>query len=45
MIENAIKRLKAKLSYQPVGLICKNFFSELENLYCIILEKKLTEEF
>ena len=44
MIENAIKRLKAKLSYQPIGfdLLPKEFlFSELENLYCIILDKEI----
>ena len=44
MIENAISRLKSKLSYQPVGfdLLPKEFlFSELENLYCNILEKEI----
>lgn len=44
MIENAITRLKAKLTYQPVGfdLLPKQFlFSDLENLYCTILEKEI----
>ncbi|PDS22732.1 NUDIX hydrolase [Flavobacterium branchiophilum] len=37
-------RLKNKLTYQPIGfdLLPKKFlFSELENLYCIILEKEI----
>ncbi len=44
MIENAIIRLKSKLSYQPIGfdLLPKNFlFSDVENLYCTILEKEI----
>jgi len=38
------KRLKDKLSYQPIGfdLLDKEFlFSDLENLYCAILEKEI----
>lgn len=37
-------RLKSKLTYQPIGfdLLPKEFlFSELENLYCTILEKEI----
>ncbi len=44
MIENSINRLKAKLSYQPIGfdlLPNKFLFSDLENLYCTILEKEI----
>ena len=44
MIENAVNRLKAKLSYQPIGfdlLSNKFLFSDLENLYCTILEKEI----
>lgn len=44
IIEKAINRLKAKLTYEPVGfdLLPKQFlFSELENLYCTILEKEI----
>ncbi len=44
MIENAVDRLKAKLSYQPIGfdlLPNKFLFSDLENLYCTILEKEI----
>lgn len=44
IIEKAINRLKAKLTYEPVGfdLLPKEFlFSELENLYCTILEKEI----
>ncbi len=44
IIEMAFHRLKAKLSYQPIGfeLLPKEFlFSELENLYCTILEKEI----
>lgn len=40
----ALKRLKDKLSYQPIGfdLLPKAFpFSDLENLYCTILEKEI----
>ena len=44
MIENAVSRLKSKLSYQPIGfdlLPSKFLFSDLENLYCTILEKEI----
>ncbi|MBF4471671.1 MULTISPECIES: NUDIX hydrolase [Flavobacterium] len=44
ILGKAIKRLKAKLTYEPIGfdLLPKEFlFSELENLYCIILEKEI----
>jgi len=44
IIDLAFLRLKAKLSYQPIGfdLLPNPFlFSELENLYCIILEKEI----
>ena len=44
MIQNAVNRLKAKLSYQPIGfdLLSKFFlFSDLENLYCTLLEKEI----
>lgn len=44
ILEKAISRLKAKLTYEPVGfdLLPKEFlFSELENLYCTILEKEI----
>lgn len=44
MIKNAFDRLKVKLSYQPIGfdLLSKEFlFSELENLYCLILNKEI----
>lgn len=40
----AHNRLKGKLSYQPIGfdLLPKEFlFSDLENLYCTILEKEI----
>lgn len=40
----ALSRLKAKLTYQPIGfeLLPKEFlFSELETLYCTILEKEI----
>jgi len=40
----ALKRLRAKLTYQPVGfdLLPEYFlFSDLENLYCTILEKEI----
>ena len=40
----AITRLKAKLTYQPIGfdLLPPEFlFSDLENLYCTILEKEI----
>jgi 8-oxo-dGTP diphosphatase len=42
IIDTAQKRLQSKLTYQPIGfdLLPKEFlFSELENLYCTILEK------
>jgi 8-oxo-dGTP diphosphatase len=44
ILKKAIERLKAKLTYEPVGfdLLPKEFlFSELENLYCTILEKEI----
>lgn len=44
IIEAAQKRLQGKLTYQPIGfdLLPKEFlFSELENLYCTILEKEI----
>jgi 8-oxo-dGTP diphosphatase len=44
IVQKAIERLKSKLSYQPIGfdLLPKKFlFSELENLYCSILEKEI----
>ncbi len=44
IIEKAIIRLKAKLTYEPIGfdLLPDEFlFSELENLYCTILEKEI----
>jgi 8-oxo-dGTP diphosphatase len=44
ILGKAIKRLKAKLIYEPIGfdLLPKEFlFSELENLYCTILEKEI----
>jgi len=44
IITRAIARLKAKLTYQPVGfdLLPPDFlFSDLENLYCTILEKEI----
>jgi 8-oxo-dGTP diphosphatase len=44
ILQTAQKRLQSKLTYQPVGfdLLPKEFlFSELENLYCIILEKEI----
>lgn len=44
ILKKAIERLKAKLSYEPIGfdLLPKEFlFSELENLYCTILEKEI----
>jgi len=40
----AVRRLKAKLTYQPIGfdlLPAEFLFSELENLYCTILEKEI----
>lgn len=44
IIDLSLKRLQSKLSYQPIGfdLLSSNFlFSELENLYCTILEKEI----
>jgi 8-oxo-dGTP diphosphatase len=44
IIEKAIARLKAKLTYEPIGfdLLPEEFlFSDLENLYCTILEKEI----
>jgi 8-oxo-dGTP diphosphatase len=44
ILGKGIERLKAKLTYAPVGfdLLPKEFlFSELENLYCTILEKEI----
>lgn len=44
ILKKAIDRLKAKLTYEPIGfdLLPKEFlFSELENLYCTILEKEI----
>ena len=44
ILNKAIERLKAKLSYQPIGfdLLPKKFlFSDLENLYSLILNKEI----
>ena len=44
ILQIAQKRLQSKLTYQPIGfdLLPKEFlFSELENLYCTILEKEI----
>ena len=44
IVIQAFKRLKSKLTYQPIGfdLLPKQFlFSELENLYCSILGKEI----
>lgn len=44
ILKAAHKRLQNKLTYQPVGfdLLPREFlFSELENLYCTILEKEI----
>lgn len=44
MITIALKQLKHKLTYQPIGfdLLPKEFlFSDLENLYCTILKKEI----
>ncbi|MNK29932.1 bifunctional nicotinamide mononucleotide adenylyltransferase/ADP-ribose pyrophosphatase [compost metagenome] len=44
MVKLAHKRLKAKLTYQPIGfdLLDDEFlFSDLENLYCSILERDI----
>jgi len=44
IIVTAITRLKAKVTYQPIGfdlLPAEFMFSELENLYCTVLEKEI----
>ncbi|MEL1244898.1 NUDIX domain-containing protein [Flavobacterium sp. DGU11] len=44
IIASALERLRAKLTYQPVGfdLLPSEFlFSDLENLYCTILQKEI----
>lgn len=44
ILKTALARLKAKLTYEPVGfdLLPQEFlFSDLENLYCTILEKEI----
>ena len=44
ILQTAQSRLQSKLTYQPIGfdLLPKEFlFSELENLYCTILEKEI----
>jgi 8-oxo-dGTP diphosphatase len=44
ILQTAQNRLQSKLTYQPIGfdLLPKEFlFSELENLYCTILEKEI----
>ncbi len=44
ILETALHRLRSKLTYQPVGfdLLPDEFlFSDLENLYCKILEKEI----
>jgi 8-oxo-dGTP diphosphatase len=44
ILKTALNRLQSKLTYQPIGfdLLPKEFlFSELENLYCTILEKEI----
>lgn len=44
ILQKAIERLKSKLTYQPIGfdLLPEFFlFSDLENLYCTILEKEI----
>jgi len=44
ILHTAQNRLQSKLTYQPIGfdLLPKEFlFSELENLYCTILEKEI----
>ena len=44
ILQTALHRLQGKLSYQPIGfdLLPREFlFSELENLYCVILEKDI----
>ncbi|MBW1658288.1 NUDIX hydrolase [Flavobacterium quisquiliarum] len=44
ILQKGIERLKAKLTYEPIGfdLLPEEFlFSDLENLYCTILEKEI----
>lgn len=44
ILKKGIERLKAKLTYEPIGfdLLSEEFlFSDLENLYCTILEKEI----
>lgn len=44
ILNTAIQRLRNKLTYQPIGfdLLPEEFpFSDLENLYCTILEKEI----
>jgi 8-oxo-dGTP diphosphatase len=44
ILETAFNRLKSKLIYQPIGfdLLSKEFpFSDLENLYCCILQREI----
>ena len=44
ILELAFERLKAKLNYQPIGfnLLSQKFpFSDLENLYMTILQRKI----
>ena len=44
ILGKAMERLKVKLTYEPIGfdLLPQEFlFSELENLYCTILEKEI----
>jgi len=44
ILKKAITRLKSKLTYEPIGfdLLPNEFlFSDLENLYCTILEKEI----
>ncbi|WP_433834330.1 NUDIX hydrolase [Flavobacterium anhuiense] len=44
ILKKGIERLKAKLTYEPIGfdlLPDKFLFSDLENLYCTILEKEI----
>jgi 8-oxo-dGTP diphosphatase len=44
ILQTAFQRLKSKLRYQPIGfdLLPQEFlFSELENLYCSILDKEI----
>lgn len=44
ILTSAFERLKAKLTYQPIGfdlLPIEFLFSDLENLYCTILQKEI----